>query len=110
MASYDKDVSNYLADHPQLLVGRETWEAAEKEMQENDPEGYGYTFSAISRPVENMVVYQMVDSRTDTALAAAALISDDKAEKDYAEQKRFADTLDKKCICPVGNCDAKRLR
>lgn len=110
MAAGDVKIDAFLADHPQLMIGREPWVSANKQLKGSDPEKWGYTFTAISSPVENMVVYQTVYSETNRALFAAALIDDQAAEEEYREQKSFADKRDKRCICPEGNCDARRTR
>lgn len=112
LASGSEQINTFLSNHPQLLVGREAWQAANKTLEETDPETWGLTFTGISSPVDGMVVYQTVHSETNRAIVAAALINDSAAEKNYHKQKSFSDTLDKGCVCPKGkgNCDAWRLR
>jgi hypothetical protein len=110
MSVKNSQIHEFLEAHPQLLIGREARKSADKSLEESDPVEYGFTFTAISKPVDYMVIYQTVHSRTKRALVAAALIRDQAAENDYQEQKSFADTQSKGCVCPEGNCDAWRLR
>lgn len=105
MAAGDDEIDAFLADHPQLTVGREAWESANKQLREGDPEKWGCKFTAISSPVENMVVYQTVYSETNRAP-----MGDKLAKEDYRRQRSFADKQDKGCVCPEGNCDARRTR
>ncbi|KAJ6788736.1 hypothetical protein PWT90_03934 [Aphanocladium album] len=98
----DDQVTAFLQQHPQVLVGREAWEGANKGIELDD------TFSAIGKPLPNVVIMQTVSSITKKALVVAALIHDDKVEAYYREIA--APRVPTKCECPQGNCDAWRKR
>ncbi len=104
MADFDDRVKAFLEQHPQVRVGSEAWNAANKDIDLGD------TFTAISKPLPNMVVLQTVDAATDKALVVAAFVNDEKAEAHFREVVGGLPGQSNKCTCPEGNCDAWRLR
>ena len=96
------EIDDFLQAHPQILLGRETFERLEAELELGD------TFTGVSKPVDNMIVYQIVNADTKRAIAAVALIDDERAMKYYKDLK--GDGKESKCTCPDGDCSEWRLR
>lgn len=107
MTSVDDKVKSFLAQHPQVLVGHEAWQAANNYVADPDD-----TYTAIGKPLPNVVLLQTVRATTDKALVAAAFVDDDEAEAHFRAVVGARPTPgeSEKCTCPVGNCDAWRLR
>lgn len=78
MTSFDDKVKFFLAQHPQVLVGHEAWQAANNDVA--DPND---TYTAIGKPLPNVVLLQTVCATTDKALVAAAFVDDDEAEAHF---------------------------
>lgn len=97
------EMQAFLQQHPQLLVGRTAWDAANLAIDQESCD----TFSAISKPFPNMVVYQTISAKTNRVIVAAALIDDERAEAHY---QKVARPQSGSCECPGGNCSQWQLR
>ncbi|KAM3555766.1 hypothetical protein MY1884_005410 [Beauveria asiatica] len=75
---------NFLAQHPDIQVGRDALEKAEA--------NYGAdTFGLVNKPVDNIVLYQEFDANTNERISAVALVDDQKAEEYYKTYNRDGD-------------------
>ncbi|PHH90662.1 hypothetical protein CDD83_2989 [Cordyceps sp. RAO-2017] len=71
----------FLAAHPEILVGRDALDKAEKEAGDD-------TFSIVNKPLSNVVLVQHFNPDTLQRLFAVALVNDQKAEDYYKKQNQ----------------------
>ncbi|KAG5989939.1 hypothetical protein E4U52_005096 [Claviceps spartinae] len=79
--SISAEADAFLRAHPELLVGRDALEKAEREFGDD-------TFSIVNKPIANVVLIQHFNPDTLDRLFAVALIDDAKAEKYYKESNQ----------------------
>ncbi|MCQ9255645.1 hypothetical protein NQ103_09310, partial [Vibrio parahaemolyticus] len=75
---------DFLAQHPDIQVGREALEKAEASHGAD-------TFGLVNKPVDNIVLYQEFDANTKERISAVALVDDQKAEEYYKTYNRDGD-------------------
>lgn len=70
------DAENFLAQHPDIQVGRAALEQAEASFGPD-------TFGIVNKPAAGVVLYQEFDAATNERISAVALVDDAKAEAYY---------------------------
>ncbi|KAK2603413.1 hypothetical protein QQS21_004363 [Conoideocrella luteorostrata] len=74
----------FLAAHPEILVGRDALDKAERDAGDD-------TFSIINKPLSNVILVQHFNPDTLERLFAVALVNDKKAEDRYEEDNQDDD-------------------
>ncbi|KAK2603414.1 hypothetical protein QQS21_004364 [Conoideocrella luteorostrata] len=84
LAAAATEAETFLAENPDVQVGREALEKAEANMGPN-------TFGIVNKPASNIVLVQEFDADTNERIFAVALIDDEKAEKYYKDNNKDGD-------------------
>lgn len=84
LAASATEAETFLAENPEVMVGREALAQAEANLGLN-------TFGVVSRPASNIGMLQEFDADTKERVFAVALVDDEKAEKYYKVNNKDGD-------------------
>ncbi|KAG6067642.1 hypothetical protein E4U32_003234 [Claviceps aff. humidiphila group G2b] len=102
--SIDLVANTFLQANPELLVGRDALEEAEKKFGDD-------TFSIVNKPLPNIVLFQHFNPDTLERLFAVALVDDQKAEEYYKKNNQDeGDGQEDTESCPDCGAGSSRVR